>query len=339
MLPEQSQTLENREKVASIRSAFSITASVFALLLPLIVQSLLSDPTSVKWWEPSGELILFYIPLIATIFIIFGSICVILVFLSVDESFHDGNHLQKTKISDAFSNMKIPLMDKNFVKLMLAGFFIGISGKIVGLLVFPFQTYLMGFKSSEFFVYIFISIFGKFIWFFIWKKIMKKNHIINSYAICILLAVITSVMDVLFLISNLSYAFKMVLYIISWSTVLGSMYSYPLFSIPIMASLVHEAADNNITNTINMDESMAKISGSYYGLASFVRSMGPSFDSMFVGVILSGPNEENPTVITMIFVSIGFFYLIAFILIKRISLSKDSHYSKSFVERQKILLE
>ncbi|MHA1671620.1 MAG: MFS transporter [Promethearchaeota archaeon] len=338
MLPEQSQTLKNREKVASIRSAFSIIASIFALLLPLIVQSMLTDPTNVKWWEPSGKLILFFIPLTGIIFIIFGLVCVIIIFFSVDESFHVNNgNLKKTKITDAFKNMLIPVKDKNFVKLMIAGFFIGISGKIVGLLVFPFQTYLMEFQSSEFFIYIFISIFGKFIWFFAWKKIMKRNHIINSYAICILLAVVASVMDVLFLISDLSYAIKVILYIVSWSTVLGSMYAYPLFSIPIMASLVHEAADNDISS--NVDESMAKISGSYYGLASFVRSMGPALASLFVGSLLSGPNEESALAITIIFVSIGFFYLIAFIFIKRITLSKDSHYNNQFIEKEKILLK
>ena len=338
MLPEQSQTLKNREKVASIRSAFSIIASVIALLLPLIVQSILSDPTSVKWWEPSGKLILFYIPLIGIIFIIFGSVCVIIIFFSVDESFHKNNgSLEKTKITDAFKNMRIPIKDKNFVKLMLASFFIGISGKTVGLLVFPFQTYLMGFQSSEFFIYIFISIFGKFIWFFAWKKIMKRHHIVNSYAICILLAVVAAVMDVLFLISDLSYVIKLILYIVSWSTVLGSMYAYPLFSIPIMASLVHEAAENDKSS--NVDESMAKISGSYYGLESFVRSMGPAMASLFVGSILSGPNEESALAITIIFVSISFFYLIAFIVIKRITLSKNSYYTnKQITEKERIII-
>jgi len=302
MLPEQSQTLNNREKVASIRSAFLIIASIVALLLPLIVQSLLSEPKNVKWWEPSGRIILLFIPLIGIIFTIFGLISVIIIFFSVDESFHNNNsnlEFEKIKIKDAFKRMSIPIKDKNFILLMLAGFFMGISGKTLGLVIFPFQNYLMDFKESEFYIYIFISIFGKFIWFFIWKRILKRNHIINSYAICILLAVIASFMDLFFLISGLPYGIKMTLYIISWGTVLGSMYAYPLFSIPIMASLVHEAAE--IDKSSDVDNAMAKISGSYYGLASFVQSMGPAIASMFVGIILSGPNEENPFVIIIIF--------------------------------------
>jgi Na+/melibiose symporter-like transporter len=340
MLPEQSQTLKNREKVASIRSAFSILASIIAMLLPLIVQSLLNMPTNVKWWEDSGKIIILFIPLIGLIFSVFGLISVIIIYFSVDESFHNNSvstEFEKTKIKEAFIRMSTPIKDKNFVKLLFAGFFIGICGKSVALLVIPFQTYLMEFQFLEFYIYIFISIFGKFIWFFVWKRILKRNHIVNSYAICILLAVIASLMDVIFLINELPYGIKILLYIVSWSTVLGSMYAYPLFSIPITASLVHEAAKND--KSTNLDKAMAKISGSYYGLESFVQSMGPAFASMFVGSILSGPNEENPFVIIIIFISIGVFYFIAFVFVKRIKLSKDSYYNKQIIEQDRILFE
>ena len=57
MLPEQSQTLKNRELVASIRVIFRIAASVIAIFLALVVQSMLDDPQHVKWWDPSGKVI------------------------------------------------------------------------------------------------------------------------------------------------------------------------------------------------------------------------------------------------------------------------------------------
>ena len=326
MLPEQSQTLKNREKVASIRAAFMILASVIALLLPLTVQSFLEDPANVKWWDTSGKLILLYIPIIGIAFTILGLITVFLIFFSVDESFHNNNlnvKIEKTTVIKAFTRMSTPIRDRNFFKLVVAGFFIGISGKIVGLLVFPFQTYIMEFESAQFYIYIFISIFGKFAWYFIWKKILKKNHILKSYSICILIAVISSFFDIFFLFSGLSFGIKLMLYIISWSTVLGSMYAFPLFSIPIMGSLVHDAAVKK--DKSNLDGAMAKISGSYYGLHSFVRSMGPATASLFVGAILSGPNEENPIAVTFVFLSLCIFYLIAFFFIRKIKLSKDSY--------------
>ena len=339
MLPEQSQTLENREKVASLRSAFSIIASVLALLLPSIIESLLSDPGNVEWWQPSGEILLLYIPLVGIIFTIFGLITVIIIFISVDESFYHNNsnlNYERVKIKEAFMRMSIPAKDKNFAKLMISGFFIGVSGKVLGLLVFPFQTYKMEFQESQFFIYILISIIGKFFWFFLWKRILKRNHILNSYSICILLAIIASFAEVFFFF-ELQFGVKLIIYIVTWSIVLGSMYAFPLFNIPITASLVHEAAANG--NSDNVDEAMSKISGSYYGLASFVQSMGPAFASMFVGGILSGPNEKNSDMIVILFISIGVFYLIAFFFVKRVKLSKDSYYNKQIVEKDRILLE
>ena len=67
--------------------------------------------------------------------------------------------------------------------------------------------------------------------------------------------------------------------------------------------------------------------------------MGVSIASLFVGIILSGANEENPVAITFIFLSLGIFYLIAFIFIRLIKLPKDSYYSKQEVTEEEIFLE
>ncbi len=325
MLPEQSQTLENREKVASIRSALLIIGSVLSLLLPLIVQSLLEDPANVKWWQPSGQVILFFIPLTATILAIFGLISVILTFLSVDESFYKLKKIQpeKIKISAALKRMKIPLKHDNFILYSLALFFITITGKILGLLVFPFQTFLLGFRSSEFYIYIFISIFGKFGWYFIWKQANKKKKpVVKSLYRVIFIAMMASMLDIVFLVPNLPFEMKIVLFIIVWSTVLGSYYSYTLFSIPLGASIVQEAAEVMNGPTGDLDESLSLISGSYYGLSYFVRWLGPAFASMFVGIFLSGPNEDNPVVIAFLFFSMAFFYLVSLLFIRKIKMKQ-----------------
>ncbi|MCJ7650267.1 MAG: MFS transporter [Candidatus Lokiarchaeota archaeon] len=325
MLPEQSQTTENREKVASIRSAFAIIASIFALLIPLIVQSLLEDPTNVKWWESSGKVLLFYIPLTATILAIFGLVSVILIYFSVDERFHNRENyqLEKTKILEAYKKMRIPLGDKNYIRFILAGFFIAITGKTLGLLVFPFQTFLLELKASEFYIYIFISIFGKFGWYFLWKRVTKKkNLLVKSYFRVILVAMVTSMLDIFFLIGNLQFGVKILLYIIVWSTVLGSYYSYTLFSIPLGASIVQEAAESINVSGTNLDKNISSISGSYYGLLYFVTYLGPAFASIFVGTFLSGSNEDNPVVITLLFFSMSIFYLISLFFIKGIKIKE-----------------
>jgi Na+/melibiose symporter-like transporter len=328
MLPEQSQTFKNREKIASFSSFFQIIASVLALMLPIIIQSILPDPKMVKWWNPSGQILSFFIPLIGLSFGVFGLITTILVFVSVDESFYNNNYnspLEKIKVKEAFKRISIPIKNKNYLKLIIAAFFIAANSRIVGLLVFPFQTYVMRFQAAQFYIYIIFSILTKFIWYYIWKKVLKRFNILTSYSACILFAVFGSFIDIFFLFGNLSFEFSLTLYIISWSIVLGSMYAFPLFSIPMTASLVHDAA--NKENNSSFDIEMSKISGSYYGLYSFSKTLGPAFASLFIGAILSGNNETNRELITICFLSLGFFYLIAFLFINKIKLSKTSYYA------------
>jgi Na+/melibiose symporter-like transporter len=333
MLPEQSQTLKNRETVASVRSAFMIIASIVALMLPLIVQSLLEDPMNVKYWQPSGQIILFYIPIIGTCVAIFGFISVLLIFFSVDETFHNIDikyKWEKVSLIERFRQMALPARDANFRNIIIAAFFGGIAGKLLGLLVFPFQTYVLEFTSGEFYIYILISIFGKFGWYFIWMKLRKRNHILKSYSTVMILGIIGSFLGMFFLIRILSFNLQLILYIITWSTVLGSMYSFPLFSIPITAALVQEAAENSKEE--NVDIALSKISGAYYGLSSFIRTMGPAMASLIVGIILSGPNEENPTIFILLFISMGLFYSLALIFIRRIKIKHISFFNHQIIE-------
>ncbi|MHA2397401.1 MAG: MFS transporter [Promethearchaeota archaeon] len=319
MLPEQSQTLKNREAVASVRSAFSIIASVIALLMPLIIQSLLADPKNAKWWTPSGDIVRTYIPIIGICFAIFGLVAVLLIFFSVDESFHDLNGAykrEKITIIGRFRQMAVPARDHSFRFVVIAGFFGGLAGKTLGLLVFPFQTYVLEFTSFGFYTYVLISFFGKFAWYLFWIKMRKRNHLLKSYSTVMMLAVIANFLGAFFLMRFLPFGIEFALYIITWSTVLGSMYSMPLFSIPLTAAIVHEAAENS--EEPDIDIAMSRISGSYYGLSSFVRSMGPAAASLFVGFLLSGPNEKNPIVLILLWVIMGFFYLISFVLIRKI---------------------
>lgn len=336
MLPEQSQTSKNRESVASIRSAFAIIASIIALMLPLIIQSVLEDPKNAKWWTASGQIVLFYIPIIGTCFSIFGFISVLMIYFSVDETFHHHHHhdngykKQKISLIGRFRQMALPARDNNFRNIIIAAFFSGVAGKLLGLLVFPFQTYVLEFSSAQFFIYILISIFGKFGWYFLWMKLRKRNHILKSYSVVMFLGVIGSFLGMFFLIRILSFTLQVVLYIITWSTVLGSMYSFPLFSIPITAALVNEAAENS--NEENVDIALSKISGAYYGLSSFIRSMGPAAASLIVGFILSGANKENPILLILLWCFIGLFYLFALIFIRRIRIKHISFFNQQIVE-------
>lgn len=326
MLPEQSQTHNNRKKVASMNTFFTIIASILSLLLPLIIQSILKDPTAVKWWEPSGKVILFYMPLIGIGFVIFGVISLILTFFSVDESFHKTSlnaEMKKKSILATFQQMAIPAKDKKYRKYMAVRYFNSIGGRILGLLVVPFLAFVLRFQGNEFYIYILVSFSCKFGWFFVWKKIIEKEkqNFIKMYSLCIASSMIASFLELLFLINILSYEFKIILFIITIGTILGAIYSFRLFATPLAAILIYEAADK-VKNT-SKDKAVSELSGSYLGIMSFMMSLGQASATIMVGIILMGPNSENPTIITLCLCSMGIFYLISMVILGRIKLERS----------------
>jgi Na+/melibiose symporter-like transporter len=323
MLPEQSQTLENRHTVASLRAFFMIVASVISLLMPLLIQSLLPDPKNAKWYDDSGEIILVFIPVIGIIFTCVGLVAVLTVFFSVDESFHLYNsnfNKKKVTLRETFKQMAQPAKDDKYRNMVFVGFFMGISGSIFGFLIFPFQTYLLEFEKSEFLIYVLISLFGKLGWYVIWRVVKKKKSLTSSYALSLTFAAIVAFTDLLFLLSNLPYILKMMLYIVSFGTILGTSYSTPLFGIPLSATLIQEAAIKK--DASNVDETISNISGSYSGFSMFVRSLGGAISSIVIGLLLTGSNQRDPIIITLLFASQGFFYLIAVSFVRKIKIDE-----------------
>ncbi len=324
MFPEQSQTRRNQEKASALGAFLMIIASIIALLMPMIIQSMLEDPENVKWWEPSGKVILLYIPIIGTVFAIFGLVGIILAFFSVDETFHQATReeeIEKKNFKAALQQMVVPAKDKKYRKFLIVGLFLGISGRIVGLIVIPFLIYVLKFRGTDYFIYIIISFSSKFGWFFIWKKILKRQPLIKTYSMCIAISVIASFLELFFLIEVLTFELKIALFIISYGTLLGSMYAFNLFGGPIFSALVYEAAEKSETD--NMDEAVSELSGAYIGLGIFVGSIGPAIASMLAGFVLLGSNKENPIILTIFISSTWIFYLFALIFLMQIKLDKS----------------
>ncbi len=324
MLPEQSQTHKNREKAASMGTILAIIVSIVALFLPLVVQSLLKDPENAKWWEPAGKVILFYIPLIGVGFAIFGLISVIITFFSVDESFHTiipNVETRKKSVMETFHHMIVPAKDKNYRKFVLVGFFTNISGMMLGILIFPFLTYTLKFKGTSFFIYIIISVSCKFGWFFVWKKVLKKHALVRGYSICVAASAIAAFLELLFLIEFLIFEFKVVLFVITMGTVLGSIYGFGLFAGPLASALIYEAAAEN--KEMNTDKAVSEISGAYFGLNSFLLSVAGAVGSLIIGLMLAGPNEEDPIWITLALASMGIFYLMSFLILRKIEINEE----------------
>ena len=324
MLTEQSQTHKNREKIAAVTTFFHIIASVLALMLPLIVESVLPEPENVKWWEHSGEIILSYMPWIGAAFTIFGLITIVITFFSVDESFHKSTTREirhkRASLRSFYHQMRAPLRDKKYRKYLAVGFFNSISGKILGVIVIPFLTYTLLFTGSRYYFYVIVSFTSKMIGFYIWRRLLKKNSILKTYKVCMIASIIACFLELIFLIEVLSVEFELILFIITMGTILGSMYGLGLFNPPLASVLVYEAADK--AGDSDFDEAVSNISGAYFGLSSFIMATGQSLASFMIGIILTGPNAENSTIITITLSSMGIFYLLSLFFLKRIKLEK-----------------
>ena len=320
MLTEQSQTHKNREKIAAVTTIFRIISSILALLLPLMVQSFLPDPENVKWWEASGKIILSYIPWVGVGFTLFGLTAIIITFFSIDESFHDISTpiAEKKSFKSFFPQMTVPLKDKKYRKFLAVRLFNAMAGRILGIIVIPFLTYTLLFRGNSFYIYVIVSVTSKFIGFVIWRRILKKHAVIKTYTICILASAISALLDLIFLINNLPTSFEIVLFVISIGTILGSMYGFGLFNPPLASTLVYEAAENK--REFTLDEAVSNISGAYFGLNSFILSIGQSISSLLIGFILTGANAENSTIITLTLSSMGIFYLISLYFLRKLKL-------------------
>jgi Na+/melibiose symporter-like transporter len=323
MFPEQFRSKRSQESIATMQGIFLIIASIIALLLPLIVQNLV-DPENVKWWQPSGNVFLFWMPIIGISSVILGVLTIFLVYFSVDESFYNQYHFQKKEslsIKRAFTQILVPLKDKKYRKYLSVRFFNSTSSNILGIAIIPFLTFVLEFREIEFFIYVLLSTITKFTWYFLWKYFFQTKELKQRYSFCIASGFISSFLILIFFFNIESFFLKIVLFIIVIGTVLGSLYAYPLFAVPMSAILVYDAAFT--IDEFNLEEEVSKISGAYYGSLNFMISLGKALGSILMGIAFIGPNQENPLVIVLSLASMGIFYLISFISLRTIEIRRN----------------
>ena len=119
----------------------------------------------------------------------------------------------------------------------------------------------------------------------------------------------------------LSFEFKIILFVITIGTILGAIYSFRLFATPLAGFLVYEAAEK--VENKDKDKAVSELSGAYFGLQTFMMSVGQASATVMLGIILMGPNSENPVIITLCLCSMGIFFLISILFLGRIKLERS----------------
>ena len=84
MLPEQSQTLKNREDIAYVQTIFQIISSVLSVGIPMVL-SYFIDIGSSQHWTSNGAFAFRYIFSASLIMTLFGTAFLLTTFFSVDE--------------------------------------------------------------------------------------------------------------------------------------------------------------------------------------------------------------------------------------------------------------
>jgi Na+/melibiose symporter-like transporter len=326
VLPEISQTMKNRKKAATVNANSRIISSIISIAFPNIIQSLVDDPRNTGFWTDSGKFIMNVMPTITIIFSIPVALCILISFFSIDESFHLSNpNFEKRKIKDTFKNLFIPAKDKEYMKLMGAGVSTQSSQFLLTFTIIPFIAFVLGWNSSSteinflYILYIVISISIKFIWLFIWKLIGKRQqNLLKSYKLNVIFMSLGAFLELLFLI-KMNLPFSLIIFILSFGTILGSMYSTALFSGPLLNEMVDRAAEMHLTNnaheSMNKDQAVTRISGAYMGLMMFATSIVGAISSVVYGFIFQGQNSRDPVILTIGLMSMGFFHLVALIFL------------------------
>lgn len=330
MLPEQSQTLKNRTKVAEVQGILQIVSSVFSIGIPMILQSVI-DRDSAKYWESSGPFIISAIIIISSILTAIGTILLIFMFFTVDEKFLKNMEFEKKSVIDTFKQTFVPIKDKNYRKFLGMRVFNSIGGTMIGMMVIPFVTYVLGRGKTTsqadflFLFYPFVSITTKFLWLWIWKKIHKwtGNDIMKTYKRCMTVYVLSAAAEAIFFYV-FTFEITLILFFLIYGALLGSMFSMNLFSPPLMNAIIDEGAKKialkmSKEKNVNYEQVVSQISGSYYGLLNFSFSISGAVTTFFVGLIFSG-NEKNYLVINSIFVSMSFFFFLSWILLRTIKI-------------------
>ena len=165
-----------------------------------------------------------------------------------------------------------------------------------------------------------MSISIKFIWLFIWQIIKKRQaNLLKTYKLNVIFIIFAASLELFFLI-EMNLPFGLILFVLSYGSVLGSMYATSLFSSPLLNEMVDRAADmhliKNSHESINKDQAVTRLSGSYYGLMMFATSLLGALSSTIYGVIFQGENSRNPVILIIGLSSMGLFYIVSLVFLQ-----------------------
>jgi len=318
ILPDISQTESNRIKVTGIQVLLSTISFLIGMLLPVIIQSSVEDPTHTKWWEPSGEKIIKLIPWIGVILGGIAIVILLITFFSIDEKFQykKKKEISETKsLKKTFQHIFKPIHDSEYRKLVIS---IGISemSSIILIIIFlPFLTYILKLQDVQFLLCYAIGTPVLFIGIMIWKKILKKYGLIKGLKLNFLVSLVCALLPLIFFIP-LSFWLRFGLGIFIMTSIMANSMGKYLFFGPMISHMIDISPFKNLEGK-NSKNLTKNLSGAYVGLNLFVTSISMGFSNLILGIILSGSRAENPTFILLLYPILALVFFLAWSVLRK----------------------
>ncbi len=323
ILPDISQTESNRIKVTGIQVLLSTISFLIGMLLPVIIQSSVEDPTHTKWWEPSGEKIIKLIPWIGVVLGGIAIIILLITFLSIDEKFQ---FKEKKEISEpkslkkTFQHIFLPIQDSEYRKLVISIGISEMSSIILIILFLPFLTYILKLQDVQFLYGYAIGTPVVFIGIMIWKKILKRYGLFKGLKIHFLVSLVFALLPLIFFLQLPFWLnFGLGIFILS-SLMTNSMGKYLFFG-PMISHMIDISPFKNSKGE-NSKNQTKDLSGAYFGLSMFVTSISMGFSNLILGIILSGSRAENPTFILLLYPVLALVFFLAWSVLRKIKFNK-----------------
>jgi Na+/melibiose symporter-like transporter len=315
-LPEQSQDEKNRVKISTIQGMFSLIATIIGIVLPLVLQSIASEPKNIYDTPADVSLLQLLLPILGIGFGVIAIVFTLFAFVSIDETFIVHETESKTvsgkgsNFKDALASIVRPMLDKEYAKWLGASTSMNAGMRMIVKALAPLCTYVLLLKGSGFIVYILLLLPFAFAGFFFWSKRARNAGLKHTYCKSTFIAFVFMACTTIFVLFQLENWLTLVIAFVIIAGVLFNLVTGYLLPNPIISMLVDDSPENVKAKLGGV------VSGAYFGSYLFLLNIANALGDIFIGLLLSGDNAMNPFFIAMVLPIAGFTYLVAVLVFK-----------------------
>ncbi|MFX0103733.1 MAG: MFS transporter, partial [Candidatus Hodarchaeota archaeon] len=320
MMPEQSETEENRVKIGAIQGVVSLVGTVFAILIPIIIAGLVPEPDDVFYWTVGGMTYTTVVPIIGLVLASVSVLCTSLAFFATNEDHLKERYVEKEKksVKENLGRIFEPFKDKKFQPWLGSTLIFNISMKMLMLGLYPFLYYVLKLEKTDLYISLGVLIPVAGAGFVIWKRKSTKSSPLEAYRLAIsILSIALSIMVVFFF--NLTLVAKIVIGLILMGIGISCLVTGYIFPNPIISSLIEEEM---ICRKEKSSEDCTNISGIYFGSYLFTLSISYAVGNFVLGSLFTGKNAENPTIITLLFPLAAIAFFVSYLVMRKVKIQK-----------------